>query len=265
MPPFDLEKGKLSIRVSRGVYYQLLADIEDFRFEKSNGETNPNAFYNRIIPTLIEYRDKKRSDLREYFENNIRHCIIENYQDKVLDFVDDIFDYNYFNDNKEYYHNETIHFRLNKENIKKLQGFFDILESLGRNKTTYLRNLLNEYANMKKDKREEICFACEYDVLNRAVNEKYLLNCKVGGENYSLIPYKIDMNYVDGSVYLIAVEKDKPYICHTFRLSWLRDLVLKGVYQYTFSDLAIGKLEYVIEEYDYTNKRKIDIRRLKTN
>ena len=30
MPPFDLEQGKLSVRVSEGVYYQLLADIDDF-------------------------------------------------------------------------------------------------------------------------------------------------------------------------------------------------------------------------------------------
>lgn len=39
MPPFDLERGKLSVRVSEGVYFQLLADINDFEFKKNKWGT----------------------------------------------------------------------------------------------------------------------------------------------------------------------------------------------------------------------------------
>lgn len=36
MSPFDLEQGKISVRVCDGVYFQLLADIDDFDLKKSN-------------------------------------------------------------------------------------------------------------------------------------------------------------------------------------------------------------------------------------
>ena len=77
MPPFDLEQGKLSVRVSEGVYYQLLADIDDFGFRKSDGSDNANAFFNQLLPNLIAYRIEKRKDLRKYLKNNIIHCIKE--------------------------------------------------------------------------------------------------------------------------------------------------------------------------------------------
>lgn len=123
MSPFDLEQGKLSVRVSEGVYYQLLADIEDFNFQKSNGEQNANAFFNQLLPNLISYRFEKRKDLRNYLENNIRHCIKENFQDKLFSFLDDLFDKSYFDDYREYYHRHIFHFRLNKSNIINLQSF----------------------------------------------------------------------------------------------------------------------------------------------
>ena len=96
--PFDLDQGKLSVRVSESVYYQLLADIDDFGFTKSDGSDNTSGFFNQLLPNLIAYRREKRKDLRKYLENNIIHCIKDNYQDKLLYFMDDLFDYSYFDD-----------------------------------------------------------------------------------------------------------------------------------------------------------------------
>ncbi len=263
MPPFDLEQGKLSVRVSEGVYYQLLADIDDFNFRKYDGSDNLSGFFNQLLPNLIAYRIEKRKDLRKYLENNIIHCIKDNYQDKLLYFMDDLFDYSYFDDYREHYHRHTFHFRLQKANIIKLQSFFDELESQNQNKTSYLRNLFNEYANMRKDKREAICFDEEYSILCRAIDNKCLITCSYNDENYSLVPYKIDLNYIDGSLYLLALEADKSHICHTFRLCHLRNILQKGVHQFEFSDKAIKKLEYLIYKYDYTGKSTIDLSKLK--
>lgn len=259
MAPFDLDQGKLSVRVSEGVFYQLLADISDFEFMKSDGSENPNAFFNQLLPNLILYRLNKRKNLRAYLENNIIHCIKENYQEKLLDFMDDLFDYSYFDDGDEHYHRETFHFRLNKANIIKLQGFFEELESQQRNKTSYLRNLFNEYANMRKDKRECICFNKEYSVLCHAIDDKRSITCSFNGENYSLIPYRVDLNYVDGSLYLLALEKGKPHICHVFRLCWLRNVIKKDFCEFEFNDETVDKLEYLIYEYDYTGKTTINL------
>ncbi len=257
MSPFDLEQGKLSVRVSEGVYYQLLADSEDFNFQKTN------AFFNQLLPNLVAYRREKRKDLRKYLENNIIHCIKDNYQNKLLYFMDDLFDYSYFDDYREHYHRHTFHFRLWKANIIKLQNFFDELKLQNQNKTTYLRNLFNEYANMRKDKREALCFNNEYSLLCRAIDNKLSITCSFKDENYSLIPYKVDLNYVDGSLYLLALETDNAHICHTFRLCWLRNIALREVHEYEFSDKAIKKLDYLIYKYDYTNKTTINLNYLK--
>ncbi|MBQ8375279.1 MAG: hypothetical protein IJX98_06900 [Clostridia bacterium] len=264
MPPFDLEQGKLSVRVSEGVYYQLLADIDDFGFRKSDGSDNISGFFNQLLPNLIAYRIEKRKDLRKYLEKNIIHCIKDNYQDKLLYFMDDLFDCSYFDDYREHYHRQTFHFRLNKANIIKLQGFFDELEEQNQNKTSYLRNLFNEYVNMRKDKREGLCFDDMYSLLYHAINNKCSIKCSYKDKNYLLLPYKIDLNYVDGSLYLIALETENLHICHTFRLCWLRSIVLKEVREYVFSEKVVKKLDYLVYNYDYTGKTTINLSKLKT-
>ena len=265
MPPFDLEQGKLSVRVSEGVYYQLLADVDDFGFRKSDGSDNHNAFFNQLLPNLIAYRIEKRKNLRDFLEESIIHCVKENFQNKILYILDDLFDFSYFNDNKEHYHRQTFHFRLNKENIIKLQGFFNDLKTLNQNKTSYLRNLFNEYANMRKDKRESLCFEYEYALLCNAIENKSSITCSFNSSNYSLIPYKIDLNYVDGSLYLLALETDNLNICHTFRLCWLRNIIERDRYECKLSDKTIDMLERLIYDYDYTNKPTIYLSRLKKN
>ena len=263
MPPFDLDQGKLSVRVSEGVYYQMLADIDDFSFKKTDGSSNVSGFFNQLLPQLIAYRISKRKDLRGFLEKNIVHCIKENYQDKLLDFMDDLFDYSYFDDYREHYHRHTFHFRLQKTNIIKMQGFFDELEVQNQNKTSYLRNLFNEYANMRKDRREALCFSEEYSILYQAIRKGCMITCTFKGKNYTVLPYKIDLNYVDGSLYLLAIEIEKTNICHTFRLCWLRNIAQKETYGYEFTDKAIAKLEYLIYNYDYTGKTTIDLSKLK--
>lgn len=144
-----------------------------------------------------------------------------------------------------------------------MKGFFDELESQNQNKTSYLRNLFNEYANMRKDKREGLCFDNEYSFLCHAINNKYSITCSFKDENYSLLPYKVDLNYIDGSLYLLALETENPHICHTFRLCWLRNIVQKEVHEFEFSEKAIKKLEYLIYKYDYTGKTTINLSKLK--
>lgn len=260
----DLDKWRLSVRVSEGVYYQLIADIDDFDFRNPDGSNNTSGFFNQLLPNLISYRIEKRKDLRRYLENNITHCIKDNYQDKLLYFMDDLFDYAYFDDYREHYHRQTVHFRLQKANVIKLQDFFDELEAQNQNKTSYLRNLFNEYANMRKDKREAICFDREYSLLSRAIDDNCSITCSYKNEEYFLFPYKVDLNYTDGSLYLLALDATNPHICRIFRLCHLRNIRQKEIYEFKFGDRAIEKLEYLIYQYDYTGKTSINLQRLKT-
>lgn len=116
---------------------------------------------------------------------------------------------------------------------------------------------------MRKDKREGLCFDDEYSLICNAINNKCTIVCSFKDKTYSLLPYKIDLNYVDGSLYLLALETQNPNICHTFRLCWLRNLIKKEVHDFEFSDKIIQKLEYLIYDYDYTGKTTISLSKLK--
>lgn len=263
MQPFDLEQGKLSVRVSEGVYYQLLADIEEFNFKKTNGNKNSNAFFNKLLPNLISFRFEKRKDLRDFLENNFKHCIKDNFKNKVFDIMDDLFDTVYFDDYRENYHRHILHFRLNKTNIIELQSFFDDLNNQNQNKTSYLRNLFNEYANMRKDKRESVCFSEEIALLNNAVKNKLLISCSYNNDYYNLIPFTIDLNYIDDSLYLLALESKRTNICHTFKISSIRNITIKTPYEFKFDNTTLEKLKHIIYKYDYTNKDTLNLKLLK--
>ena len=260
MAPFDLEQGKISVRLSEGVYFQLLADVEDFNFKKANGTLNPNAFFNHLLPNLIAYRIAKRKSLRSYIKKSILGYVKDNYKNNFLYRMDDLFDFCYFDDNQEHYHRETIHFRLNKSNIIQLQDFFNELEKLKEKKTTYLRNLFNEYASMRKDKRECICFDDEYAILCHAISKNLSVTCLYKNEKHTIIPVRIDLNYIDGSIYLLALNTENTNICHAFRLCWLRDLKENpSPIHSNIDNELIKKIEYLIYEYDYTDKPNIDL------
>lgn len=265
MSPFDLEQGKISVRLSESVYSQLFADVDDFAFIKNNGEKNPNAFFNQLLPNLIAYRLKKRKSLREFLENNFRHCIKEHCQNKVFSMMDDLFDTVYFDDYQEFYHNHRLHFRLTKSNIINLQGFFNELQEQNYNTTSYLRNLFNEYANMKQDKREGICFAGAYSLLKNAVSERLPVSCSYENKDYLLFPYDLDLNYVDGSIYLLALNGIKTTRIHALRLSHLRNISLKRNDTFSFKESLIEKFEYLVNIFDYTNKPTIYASKLTPN
>lgn len=251
-PTFDLDQGKLSVRVSESVHRQILVDAENFNFKKDNGENNLNAFLNRLLPRLVEYRMQKRDNLRDFWENNFRQCIKENYQEEVFSILDDLFDTVYFSD-RDFYHHKTLHFRLTKSNILSLQGFFDELERSNKNKTTYLRNLFNEYANMKLEQREILCFKEEYLSLSWAIDHNLSVNLEYDGEDYTLLPFALPLNYQDGSTYLIATQTRNPNVCHAFKLCSIRNVMILDFEEtsYKHDENTSKKLGHIINEVDY--------------
>lgn len=252
-PTFDLDQGKLSVRVSESVHRQILVDAENFNFKKDNGENNLNAFLNRLLPRLVEYRMQKRNSLRVFWENNFRQCIKENYQEDVFSILDDLFDTVYFSD-RDFYHHKTLHFRLTKSNILSLQGFFDELERSNKNKTTYLRNLFNEYANMKLEQREILCFKEEYLSLSWAMSHNLSVNLEYDGEDYTLLPFALPLNYQDGSTYLIATQTRNPNVCHAFKLCSIRNVMILDFEEtsYKHDENTAKKLSHIINEVDYS-------------
>ena len=258
MSAFDLEQGKLSIRISESVYCQILADVEDFNFRKTNGEKNLNAFMNQLLPNLILYRIKKRKSLRSYLEKYYSHCIIEQYKEKVFNDMDDLFDKNYFDDILECYHERRLHFRLNKSNIIKLQDFFNELTLLNENKTTYLRNLLNEYADMRKDKREEVCFQEELDNIELAIQNKVSIYCYFQDQYVSLVPIDLILSYKDNSIYLIALDPHNLNRGEVMRFSLLKNISIKNN-SYPIDQNAYKKISQLFDNIDCSTLKTFDL------
>ncbi len=265
-PAFDLDQGKLSVRVSESVHRQILVDAENFNFIKDNGENNLNAFLNRLLPELIEYRTQKRNSLRNFWENNFRQCIKENYQEEVFSILDDLFDTVYFSD-KEFYHRKTLHFRLSKSNILSLQGFFDELERNNQNKTTYLRNLFNEYAYMKLEQRELLCFKEEYLSLSWAINHNLSVNVECDGKEYTLLPFALPLNYQDGSTYLIATQIKNPNVCNAFKLCSIRNVMILDFEETSrkHDEKTAEKLAYIINNVDYSSTTEFLLNKIDLN
>lgn len=198
----------------------LQEDVKRFGFKKANGQANPNAFFNQILPNLLSYRVQKRSRLRQYMSKNFKHCIKKEYQDDVLSILDDLFDYVYFDDINESYHNKTIHLRLNKWNMLRMESFFDELDEFGEKRTSYLRNLLNEYTKMRQDERESICFADQHERIWVAMETRTFVTCKYMGVENRMCPLAFEVG-PDGYLYVLAMSEDAEFLFEPIRLSFI--------------------------------------------
>jgi hypothetical protein len=257
---FDLEQGKISVRLSEGVYNQLKADIVFFAFKKEKGGWNENAFFNKLIPNLIDYRTSKRNQLRDYIKDNFECCIKDEFREKVYYVLDDIFNTVYFNDYNENYHSLRIHFRLNKENIINLNDFFVELETKNIKKTSYIRNLLNEYCDMNRDKREWLCFKTEFDWINSSQPKVSRIEFEYRNKYYSICLYTLELHKITNEWFVIGFDMNKPFYLRAFRLCELKDITFGEDVNLTLSKDCQCLIDEYIDSSVYSKKNFLNLK-----
>lgn len=206
---FDLDQGRVSVRLSEYVYRSLTDDMREFSFDNNKKMYNKNAFLNKLLPNLIIYRDSKRDRLSRYIKDNFECCIVPQYRDKVLFSIDGIFDFIYFDDFYETYHTEVLHFRFNKENIPILQKVCKELNETGMKKTAYLRNLLNEYVSMSVYMRQRLLYMKECQSIEYAIRNSLSISLKTNDKNTCCIPIEIKFSNNDHKWHIIILSDNK--------------------------------------------------------
>ena len=155
---------KIKVKVSSFVANILEIDALRFGFTK-NGKSNKNGLLNKLIPTLVEVRKERRSQIENILKTEYNRADSENIYSAVNTVIDRV----YFNDENLGELEESIWIRPSKENI----SVFDEIETseimlTAQELSVYIRGLLNEYCMLPLYKRETLVFDGELDVFSNA-------------------------------------------------------------------------------------------------
>ena len=250
----DFEEGRISIRLSEGTYYALQRDIADFCFVSNDGSYNENGFYNTILPALHKNRILERTKLRRIFEKRFSDKIKPQYKNELLNELDDIFNLVQFDDKITKYHQAKVDIRLSKNNMKLFADVFSLLETQKIPKSSYIRNLLNQYACMRTDDREYLCYENVYEEIMDAADEHQVLefSSKFGTEDF--IPITVDLCCYDNEFYVIGIVPEyEMFFLKSYRLCEFKKYKIKFI-NYEVGNSIYEEAETVISEFGYYNK-----------
>ena len=163
---------KIKVKVSEFVANILENDAFRFGFVK-NGKSNKNALLNKLIPTLLEVKKARRSEIEEIlkYEYNKRDA------EKIYDAINIVIDKVYFNDEELNRLVEDIWIRPAKD---KITVFDEIkrseLEITELDLSSYIRNMLNEYSKLPQYKREALVFDEEFEIFADACHSHQIIH-----------------------------------------------------------------------------------------
>ncbi len=155
---------KIKVKVSSFVTNILENDALRFGFTK-NGNSNKNALLNKLIPTLVEVRKARRSEIEYVLKEDFRREDTES----IYSAVNTVIDIVYFNDAELNVLDEYVWIRPSKD-IKHVYDEIETSEIIitAQEITVYIRGLLNEYSRLPQYKRELLVFDKELDVFSDA-------------------------------------------------------------------------------------------------
>lgn len=155
---------KIKVKVSSFVADVLENDALRFGFLK-NGQSNKNALLNKLIPTLVEVRKARRSEIEHVLKNEYCRDDTENIYNAVNTVIDKV----YFSDEELNVLDEYVWIRPSKETLSTYDEIEDSETVItAQELSTYIRGLLNEYSRLPQYKREMLVFDKELDVFSEA-------------------------------------------------------------------------------------------------
>lgn len=212
---------KLKIYVSYYVYSVLIHDMYAFEILKPNGKINKNDFLNVLIYNFYQNKvDKKKRIMEALLKNALPVTMLKENKIKILKGCTEILD-EIYNEDPYRYHNYYFMFYP----TKKTMDFFNKLdEEEMRNKkdrSIYLRSMLNEYASFPQYVRENIVKRYELFKIREGIESNRVLVFKTGDVERRIAPWHIlfsksekfeylvgrDLNSKDRNIFAIKVYK----------------------------------------------------------
>ncbi|MBR6737862.1 MAG: hypothetical protein IKL82_05820 [Clostridia bacterium] len=199
----------ITIRIPSFLLRQIRAEVKKLKFYKNNGNLNVNKFLTKMIPSMIEFTNHKSESLKTHLYKNIKDCLPEKMQDKIIDFIMESVEQDLHS--KQYYScEEVITLRLDVKNEDFYAKLFTKLDDIGVKKSTFLRNIIVEYFKQSEYQRQRICFYEECKKIKDIANDERLCCLKIRHSVINVIPLGIEYSAKDSYLYLIYF-KEKDY------------------------------------------------------
>lgn len=205
----DHEFYLMHILLSESTYYSLLQDMHRFNFfHEINGEKtiNINRFVNKILPTTISYRQEKDTIFKKTILKKYSKFLKYN-DEEATTFLLLLANENFYGDDLLSYHKINISLRISKSNMELMDTIFEDLIDFNIQKSKFIRNLLNQYSNLKLDTRELICFNKEYHLFEKAIEKKNLIKYSMNGRIEEALPILIHTCPYDNEIYLFTIKR----------------------------------------------------------
>ena len=247
---------KIKIKVSSFVANILENDSLRFGFMK-NGNANKNALLNKLIPTLVEARKARRSEIESILKNEYNREDSENIYNAVNTVIDRV----YFNDEELNMLDEYIWIRPSKETMTTYDEI-ETSETLitAQEIPVYIRGLLNEYSRLPQYKREILTFDGELGIFADACDTRQILHFKdkETGERYKAFAFGYYYGYLyDQTNYCIIYD-----INHN-RIKAIPLYRIQDIYtikqKYKPSEGLLKKLQTYADDYDFEEEISVGV------
>lgn len=217
---------KIKIYVSSDIHNILLKDMELFEFFKKDHTLNRNDFLNTLIVNYYEsYQDKSN----QMFER-IKSILSEQQLLKVNHLESAAHELIQYIDTKTYHlesakMDEVISLKPTRRS-RQIINYIQQCLLQGSTMSNYFRNMLASYTMLPQDKREQIIFKEQYELITEAIenDRKIYFTTKKSDTKHIASPYCISNSKEELFNYVLAEYNGQPY---TFRLSRMSKIIIQ--------------------------------------
>lgn len=216
---------KIKIYISNDMNKILLKDMELFEFYKKDHTLNKNDFLNTLI---VNYYDSYQSKSNEMFEN-IKEILSQNII-KKQQLETAAYDLIHYIDTKTYQlESVKLDVVISLKPTKKSSQIITYIQQCllqGSTMSNYFRNMLASYTLLPQDKREQIIFKEQYEIITEAIKNKHKIyfTTKKNENKHIASPYALTNSKEELFNYVLTEYKGKPF---TFRLSRIKKIIIQ--------------------------------------
>ena len=203
---------KIKIRISGFLRHTLELDAMCFNFVKKGEFPNLNSFLNKLIPNLLKLKKERREKAKVRLSDIVEFKSERMGYEELVAALNASYDEVYFSDAELEQLDQVIWIRPTKENIVVFDEIFDNETMLtGLDKSTYIRNMLNEYSRFPRYKKEQIVFSEESDITLEARDSGRILKFRYENDKHKA--------YVFGCVYNYLEEQGNYILCYDLSIN----------------------------------------------
>ena len=229
---------KIKIYLAKETLQTLLKDMEMFEFYKKDGNLNKNDFLNTLIINWFWTSTGA-------WTNEVFHSIKKIVKDTDMSIAYDILQIFETKVNRldEAKFDALISLKPTKRSSSVIHYIQQCLLQ-GSTMSNYFRNMLTSYSLLPQDKREQIIFKENYELLKEAIRkkQKVYFTTTTSDVKHVTSPYTIASAKEELFNYLLTEYKDKAY---SFRLSRIKEVVILNE-PCEFSEEIVASLEKML-------------------